>query len=599
MPSRRRARRRPRSRRRRRRPHPAEHRGPSGPDRPAAVDTARGRARTPAGARARRRPWHARPARRAAARSCSSSRTCIAPMPRHARWSPSSPGSRPTSGWRSSSRTSRTSSPATTRGPAPSRRSRRPRGPWSGSRCRSLDRDELAALIEGIEGERASASLLLLVAERSGGSPLVAEELLAARRELPTASLTGSLDELVMRRLASARWSAAGSCACSPRRAGRSTADHLAAVAAAFEVETDRPAPRSVSGPRRGDGVLDADLRAGLAEGIEHGFLVEHDGAVGFRHELDRGGRRAATCCPSPSPATTPRSPPVLPTTRGRRAPLARGPRRGGAREAAIAAAELAAERHAPADELEALELALALSDRGKGHDRTTAARSARRPSAPPTGPSSRTGRPSRLSRSGGPRRATAYLESAIGALDARRDRVRVGLLYDRLAHVRRAAGDPAGARSPPAAGRRPRPPRPEPRAGDGRRDARPAPCSTASSPTAQRLAREAIKVARACDPVARDQEIHATTTLGVAIAWGRDPNARDRAAARGRAGGARDRRPGRALPRHRQPDDRARPRRPAGGGGRGRVSRASRTRSGPGSRRSTATSWPATWPNR
>ena len=31
-----------------------------------------------------------------------------------------------------------------------------------------LDRDELAALIEGIEGERASASLLLLVAERSG-----------------------------------------------------------------------------------------------------------------------------------------------------------------------------------------------------------------------------------------------------------------------------------------------------------------------------------------------------------------------------------------------------------------------------------------------
>ena len=65
-----------------------------------------------------------------------------------------------------------------------------------------LDRDELAALIEGIEGERASASLLLLVAERSGGLPLVAEELLAARRELPSASLTGSFDELVIARLA-------------------------------------------------------------------------------------------------------------------------------------------------------------------------------------------------------------------------------------------------------------------------------------------------------------------------------------------------------------------------------------------------------------
>src|SRR4051794_21001527 len=65
-----------------------------------------------------------------------------------------------------------------------------------------LDRDELAALIEGIEGERASASLLLLVAERSGGLPLVTEELLAARRELPSASLSGSFDELIIARLA-------------------------------------------------------------------------------------------------------------------------------------------------------------------------------------------------------------------------------------------------------------------------------------------------------------------------------------------------------------------------------------------------------------
>ena len=40
----------------------------------------------------------------------------------------------------------------------------------------------------------------------------------------------------------------------------------------------------------------------------------------------------------------------------------------------------------------------------------------------------------------------------------------------------------------------------------------------------AQRLARDAIKVARACDPVARAQEVHATTTLAVALAWGKDP---------------------------------------------------------------------------
>src|SRR4029079_15474532 len=42
--------------------------------------------------------------------------------------------------------------------------------------------------------------------------------------------------------------------------------------------------------------------------------------------------------------------------------------------------------------------------------------------------------------------RATAYLEAAIGGLDARTDRVRLGLLHERLAHIRRAAGDPAKA---------------------------------------------------------------------------------------------------------------------------------------------------------
>jgi DNA-binding NarL/FixJ family response regulator len=41
-----------------------------------------------------------------------------------------------------------------------------------------------------------------------------------------------------------------------------------------------------------------------------------------------------------------------------------------------------------------------------------------------------------------------------------------------------------------------------------------------------QRIAREAIEVARACEPVARQLEIHAMTTLGVALAWGSDPSA-------------------------------------------------------------------------
>ena len=148
------------------------------------------------GTDARGRARHARAARRARGPSSSSSRTCTARMPRPVPWCRSSPGSRPTSAWRSSrprpaGRPFRT----TTRG-------RTRAGRLGGAEVRlvrlmlpPLDRSELATLIEGIEGERASASVLLLVAERSGGSPLVAEELLAARRELPTVSLTGSLDE--------------------------------------------------------------------------------------------------------------------------------------------------------------------------------------------------------------------------------------------------------------------------------------------------------------------------------------------------------------------------------------------------------------------
>ena len=120
--------------------------------------------------------------------------------------------------------------------------------------------------------------------------------------------------------------------------------------------------------------------------------------------------------------------------------------------------------------------------------------------------------------------RATAFLESAIGGLDGRRDRIRLGLLHERLAHVRRAAGDPAGAM---LAARRavelvPREPSPE-RATVLAALAQLKMLDGIFS-EAQRLAREAIKVARACDPVARAQEVHALTTLAVALAWGSDP---------------------------------------------------------------------------
>ena len=390
----------------------------------------------------------------------------------------------------------------------------------------SLDRSELAELIESIEGERASASLLLLLAERSGGSPLVAEELLAARRELPTASLTGSLDEIVVGRLS------VRSVECrrvlrliAPAGIGL-TRSQLAVVAARFEAETSRPAPRSVSGPRRGSGDLDADLTAGLQEGLEHGFLVERDGTIACRHELiARAIERD-----------------LLPMARTRyHAAIASGidghPSAAArhwleahdvhaARDAAIAAADLAAARSAAADELVWLELALSLTDPDRPDVRTRRRTDRRALSRPGDRADLQERAAEAAMATGRTSRAIAYLESAGGLLDARRDRVRMGLLYERMAHILHASGDPAGARV--AAIRAvelvPR----EPTVARATVVARLAQLCMLDGifSDAQRWAKEAIKVARACDPVARAQEIHAMTTLAVALAWGRDPNA-------------------------------------------------------------------------
>ena len=432
-----------------------------------------------------------------------------------------------------------------------------------------LDRDDLAALIEGIQGERASASLLLLVVERSGGLPLVAEELLASRRELPSSSLSDTLDALVIARVQ------ARSPEC--RRVLRLmapaglplTAQQLADVSEAYETETDSPAPRSASRPRHGDGVLDADVRAGLAEAIEHGFVVERDGAIAFRHEaigraVERDLLPIARTRHRVALATALAGPPALLAKlwAGAHDPVL-------ARAASIEAAAIAATKYAPADELAALEAALAIPDRPIG---TAASRR-------------KTGRSSvnadlqiRAAEAafavGRGSRASAYLEAAIGALDVRRERVRLGLLYHRLAHIRRAAGDPDGAmqaarRAVELVPRETSPERATVLAGlaqlkmlDG------------AFTDGRRLAKEAIRVARACDPIAHEQDIHATTTLGVAMAWGSDPEgAIDLLwqAERGRAGPGRSRG---AVPHHRQPHDRARPGRPADRGRRGRLSR-------------------------
>ncbi len=294
----------------------------------------------------------------------------------------------------------------------------------------------------------------------------------------------------------------------------------LAALAAAYEIGTDRSAPRSVSGPRAGDGVLDADLLAGLEEAVANGFLVETEEGIAVRHEgigraiandllpIARTRNHAALAMSLDGPPSV-----IVSHWLAAHEPAA-------ARAAAIDAAAFAGARHAAADELAALELALSLSDMpapaGRGDHRRSA-------------PSDLVDLQVRASEAafatGRTARATSFLEAAIGGLDARKDRVQLGLLHGRLGVIRRAAGDPAGAM---LAARRavelvPRDVSPE----------RATVLATLAQlkmldgifSDAQRLAREAIRVARACDPPAESQDVHATTTLAVALAWGSDPN--------------------------------------------------------------------------
>ncbi len=161
-----------------------------------------------------------------------------------------------------------------------------------------LDRSELQAFITAHEGEAPSAPVLLLVAERSGGSPLVAEEVLAARRELSGASLAVPLDQLVVARAALRTPECRRVLRILSTAGGPLTPTHVVAAAAAYDAEVGRPAPRSAGSRRAADDGIDADLAAGIAEAIEHRFVeAEDDQAAARPSEAARGGqagRRAA-----------------------------------------------------------------------------------------------------------------------------------------------------------------------------------------------------------------------------------------------------------------------------------------------------------------
>ncbi|HEY6056909.1 MAG TPA: LuxR C-terminal-related transcriptional regulator, partial [Candidatus Limnocylindrales bacterium] len=403
-------------------------------------------------------------------------------------------------------------------------------------------RDELAELVAGLSGERPTASTLLLVAERSRGIPLVAEEIVAARRELKGVSLAGSLDELVIARLAPR----------SPecRRLLRLLAPaeqplipaELAAVAEAYEELAGGLPIRSTSAPRRGDGILDADMAAGLAEAIEHGFVVRVQAVPG-------GGASAPTAAGGAlggNGAGADR-PTFAAPIRFRHALIARavvadllpGQRRlhqaalgaaldarparslrhwlaayepTAARSAALAAAELAESVDAPGDALAAFELAIELESHAEAPEgrREGAALRARASEA--------------AIAAGHGSRAIAFLESAISRLDERADRADLALLYERLGRYRRVVGDPDGSL---VALRRavafmPREPSRERVLVLG---------SLAQGlmldghfVESERIASEAIEVAKAVEPEARGEAGHAICTLGIGRAWGRDP---------------------------------------------------------------------------
>jgi tetratricopeptide (TPR) repeat protein len=434
-----------------------------------------------------------------------------------------------------------------------------------------LERSELAELVQAIEGERPTGSALVLVADRSGGLPLIVEELLAARRDVSDATLSGSFADVVVSRLARSGPES--------RRilrllalAGRPVdRDELAATAAAFELTADRLPPRSSTLPRRADGALDPDLAAGLEEALERQILVEDGAGIAFRHELIR--RAAATD--------------LLPRLRHRHHlalaaglaahPLAAATNWGAANvpgrafSAAVDAGGHAEAVHAAEDGLDALELALSLVesaaaggvdwvDGAIAHDAPldavggepatgsrggvrggtgSARRSGDRGRAGPDAASVAPADGARLLvtplqlraaesafAAGRPARAVAYIEAVLGSFDERRERTALGLLHERLGRYRRASGDRLGSL---AAFERAVELVPDGTTVDratvlgALAQAR---MRDGSFVEAERLAREAMRIGAACGSEGEAVVVHATTTLGVVLGWGDEPEA-------------------------------------------------------------------------
>jgi DNA-binding CsgD family transcriptional regulator/tetratricopeptide (TPR) repeat protein len=451
-----------------------------------------------------------------------------------------------------------------------------------------LDRSEIGQLIESIDGARPSSTTLLLVAERSRGNPLIAEELLAARRELLGVSLAGTFARLVTAR-ASLRspecrrvlrlLSLAGSMVTMPT---------LMSMATEFEDRSPARPPRSSTAARHGN-VLESDIAAGVVEALEHGFLIETSdgpggaaggGLGGWGGEQARESRRGEPDAKSASRRQGGRTlagrqvegdaagregrgasragtgrggdhaveeryigfrheliaeaiaADLLPATR-RRYHAALAAARGGEPDPQPAAAlvhHLAAHELAEAESA-ALEAAAVAEGLDAGADALAHYESALdlyeivRPDETVARLSDLYVRAAGACfAAGDPARASAYAEAAAATLDDPRERPALGLIMEQMGQYRRASGDHEGSLAAYRRAVELVPPEPTPARARVLASLAQFRMLDGVFSEAKRYAQEAVEVATAVGDEARQELLHATCTLAVADAWGEDP---------------------------------------------------------------------------
>jgi DNA-binding CsgD family transcriptional regulator/tetratricopeptide (TPR) repeat protein len=447
-----------------------------------------------------------------------------------------------------------------------------------------LERAELSQLIEAIEGERPSSTTLLLVAERARGNPLLAEELLAARRELQGVSLAGALDRLVAARAALRSPECRRALRLLSLAGSMVTVPMLISMAAEFESRSPARPPRSATAAKHGD-ILESDITAGVAEALEHGFLIEtsegpggaaggglggwggegrREGAQepqarhGSRHESGRAaigrpagaaiGRQAAQRSETAGGAGHAASErrvgfrheliaeavaaDLLPATRrryhsGLAAAFAHGP---DPQPAAALAHHLAAHELVEAESA-ALEAAAVAEGMDAGADALAHYETALslyeivRPDDAVARLSDLYVRTAEAAFAAGDAvRAASYAEAAAASLDDPRERPVLGLVMDQLGRYRRASGDHDGSLAAYRRAVELVPPEPTPARAQVLASLAHFRMLEGVFSEAKRYAEEAVDVATVVGEEGRQALLHATCTLAVADAWGEDP---------------------------------------------------------------------------